>query len=240
MAIVRLHSGPLVAPGRRPRVSLAVAVQALAVAGAFTLGVALALLLPATARGADPLPIGEGDSYDVPHTEMLVVDGSAGVLANDSGDGLTAELWTDADHGNVTMAPDGSFSYVPTEPATSDAFAYLATDVNGIAAEPVRVHLRILNSSPRCDALQLADLPQGTEVEVDLRTTCRDADGDPLTFEFQRPDVPDGSAWESTPRGIIRFLPPVDWTGRGAVMFTASDGWDTSMPELLTIVVIPD
>lgn len=240
MAIVRLHSRPLPASERRPRVSPAVAIQAIAVAGAFTLGLVVALMLPGTARGADPIPMGAGDSYEAPHAATLVVDAPSGVLANDTGAGLTAELWTDAVHGVVTMAPDGSFTYEPTEPAKSDAFAYLATDAYGIAAEPVRVRLRIANASPRCDGTQLMDLPRGEPVEVDLREACTDADGDPLTFEFQRPDVPAGAAWESTPRGIVRFLPPSDWAGTGAVMFTASDGLDTSMPALLTMVVIPD
>ena len=240
MAIVRLHSRPLDAPDRRSRPAPGVAVQVIAVVGAFVVGVVLALMLPGTARGADPLPVAVGDQYEAPHAGTFVVVARDGVLANDTGDGLTAELWTDADHGVVTLAPDGSFTYEPTGAADSDAFAYLATDVTGLAAEPVRVHLRILNASPRCDALQLVDLPQGEPVEVDLRETCRDADGDPLTFEYQRPDLPPGSAWESTPQGIVRFLPPGDWAGTGAVMFTASDGRDTSMPELLTIGVIPD
>src|SRR4051812_12035591 len=122
MSVVRLHDRPIAHPTasqRRAPVGPSGAVQAIAVAGALVLGVVLALMLPGTARGADPAPNGAPDSYDAPHSGPLVVGTDDGVLANDVGSGLTVELWTDADHGEVVLAPDGSFSYTPTEVATT-------------------------------------------------------------------------------------------------------------------------
>jgi hypothetical protein len=247
MSVVHLHdrsvarpvAGPVASDAPRARAHLAAAVQALAIVGAMLLGVVLALMLPGTARGAGPTPAGTADSYDAPHAGVLVVDAAHGVLANDTGAGLTAELWTDANHGEVALTSDGSFSYTPSEPANRDAFAYLPTDSIGVAADPVKVHLRFANESPMCTGVQLQGQPAGVEVEIDLRDACVDGDGDTLVFEYQRPDLPNAGAFDATPGGSITFLAPDDWGGTVAVLFTASDGRSTSMPTLAAIGVIP-
>jgi large repetitive protein len=236
MSIVRSRHLPAHPLHGRP---LASAVQLLAIGGAFLLGILLALSLPGTARGADPSPSGGADSYDAPHAGILVVDAADGVLANDAGLDLVAELWNDADHGTVTLAPDGSFTYAPSEPSEADQFAYLAIDADGVATGPVKVQLSIENFPPQCDAVQLRDQPAGEVVSVDLRDVCTDADGDPMVFEYQRPDVPPGAAWDANLHGVVSFLAPEGWSGTGTVMFTASDGYSTSMPSLLAIEIVP-
>jgi large repetitive protein len=54
------------------------------------------------------------------------------VLGNDSdpnGDGLTAQLVSGPAHGNLTLNPDGSFSYTPELDFNgSDSFTYRASD----------------------------------------------------------------------------------------------------------------
>lgn len=50
-----------------------------------------------------------------------------GVLANDTGNGLTAELVADAEHGSVTLNANGSFTYVPNPNFNGlDSFVYVA------------------------------------------------------------------------------------------------------------------
>lgn len=216
---------------------LARAVQALAIVGALVLGVASALLLPGTARGADPAPVGAEDTYEAPHSGALTVDAAEGVLANDTGVALVAEAWTEPVFGDLVLAPDGSFSYTRTTLTRDDTFAYLAVDPDGLTTEPVRVVLRFANRTPTCDSLRIDDVAVGASVDVDLADVCTDPDGDAISFAYQRPDVPAGSLWEADASGHVRFAPPLDWVGTGTVVFTADDGLARSMPVTLSLVV---
>lgn len=226
--------------GAVSRPMLGRAVQAIAIAGAFTLGIVIALMLPGTARGAEPVPAGADDAFSAPHDGVFSVDATNGVLANDTGMALVAELWTEPSYGTVLLSPDGGFAYTRTEPATTDTFEYLASDPDGLVTEAVQVTIRFANRPPDCDTIVLRDRPAGAMVEVDLSDACLDPDGDALVFAYQRPDVPDGSVWEADEQGHVRFLPPPDWTGTGTVVFTADDGLGESMPVAFAVEVIPE
>lgn len=190
---------------------------------------AMGALLPGAAYGADLSSAGVADAYDAPHHGAFSVDASRGVLANDLVPGLVAELWTEPAYGSVTMQPDGSFAYVRTSVAASDTFVYLATDADGGSTGPVKVTIRFPNTPPSCRPAQ-ARGPDGDGVfAFDLADACTDADGDPLRFVYQRPDVPPGSIWEADAAGRVRFLPPHGWSGTGTVLFAADDGITTSM-----------
>jgi len=214
------------------------AAQALAIAGAFTLGIVIALMLPGTARGAEPVPAGVEDAYVAPHDGVLSVDVAGGVLANDTGVDLEAELWTEPTSGHVLFSPDGGFVYTRTALVRTDAFVYLATDPDGMATGPVRVTIRFVNRPPVCDGARVKDSPAGALVELDLLRGCMDPDGDALTFVYQQPDIPGGSLWETDELGHVRFMPPTDWTGTGTVVFSAEDGLGSSMPAVLAVEVV--
>lgn len=226
--------------GAVSRPMLGRAVQALAIAGAFTLGIAIALMLPGTARGAEPAPAGVDDAYGAPHGGVFSVDAANGVLANDTGVDLVVELWTEPSYGELLLSPDGGFAYTRTEAAAVDAFEYLATDPDGLITAPVEVTIRFANRPPDCAATVLTDRPAGAMVEVDLSDACVDPDGDALVFAYQRPDVPSGSVWEADEQGHVRFMPPPDWVGTGTVVFTADDGLGESMPAAFAVEVVPE
>lgn len=111
------------------------AVQILAIGGAFVLGIVIALALPGTARGAEPPTVAD-DVFIAAHSGELTVDAENGVLINDGGTGLEAELWTEPAAGTVELAADGSLTYTRTAMARSDTFRYLVTDVDGSSTEP--------------------------------------------------------------------------------------------------------
>ena len=68
------------------------------------------------------------DQYMTQADQVLAVNASAGVLANDAnptGQALTAVLVTGPSKGSLTLNPDGSFTYVPNENFTgTDTFTY--------------------------------------------------------------------------------------------------------------------
>ena len=83
-------------------------------------------------------PATVGDSYTVPSGSSLTVPSATGVLANDSdldGDALTAALGTNATHGSLSLAPDGSFTYTPAAGFSGpDSFTYVAHDATAGSA----------------------------------------------------------------------------------------------------------
>jgi VCBS repeat-containing protein len=79
-------------------------------------------------------PDAAADTYATDEDTPLSVD-DPGVLENDSdpdqGDGLTAELVSGPQHGNLTLNSDGSLSYTPDPDYNgSDSFSYRASDGN--------------------------------------------------------------------------------------------------------------
>jgi large repetitive protein len=71
---------------------------------------------------------------------------AAGVLGNDTdaeSDALTAELVADAEHGDVTLAADGSFTYTPERDFNgTDTFRYRASD-GGLQSDPATVTIAV-------------------------------------------------------------------------------------------------
>ncbi|MDG2384678.1 MAG: Ig-like domain-containing protein [Pirellulaceae bacterium] len=89
------------------------------------------------------------DAYETHVGVPLVVDESAGVLANDfdpEGDAKAAFVVSDPNHGLLDFNMDGSFTYLPeTGFAGFDEFSYFATDF-GIDSDPVLVRIEVIGT----------------------------------------------------------------------------------------------
>jgi VCBS repeat-containing protein len=76
-------------------------------------------------------PTANANNYNV-NTMGTFNVAAPGILGNDtdaSGDALSAELFSDVQHGTLAMNADGSFSYTPEEGFVgTDSFVYRATD----------------------------------------------------------------------------------------------------------------
>lgn len=71
------------------------------------------------------------DAYSTAANTTLS-QGAPGVLGNDQGTGLTAQLVGAPSHGSLTLNPNGSFVYAPVANYTgSDSFTYLAREGTG-------------------------------------------------------------------------------------------------------------
>jgi len=74
------------------------------------------------------LPASRIDEFTVAPNSTFVVNGSEGVLVNDSGSELSAELIETSQHGELSLKADGGFEYTP-EPGYrgQDSFTYRVT-----------------------------------------------------------------------------------------------------------------
>ena len=111
------------------------------------------------------------DAYDVTEDVALVVDDPAlGVLGNDTdadaGDSLTATIATQAAHGVVVLALDGTFTYTPDPDYNgSDSFTYQATD-GVVTSDPVTVTLLVSAVDDAVD--DSATTNEGTPIVIDV------------------------------------------------------------------------
>ncbi|MBU6245715.1 MAG: tandem-95 repeat protein [Actinomycetales bacterium] len=78
---------------------------------------------------APSAPVASNDTYTTPYQTPKVVPANAGVLANDTGTGITVTSNTQPPNGTVAMNPDGSYTYTP-DPGFSgqDCWNYTITD----------------------------------------------------------------------------------------------------------------
>jgi len=98
-------------------------------------------------------PITTEDSYDATEDELLTVNETNGVLANDDdlqGDEFTAVLVDDVSDGTLVLDSNGSFTYQPDENFFGvDSFTYYATDgVNDSASTLVEIAVENVNDPP--------------------------------------------------------------------------------------------
>lgn len=88
-------------------------------------------------------------SYTLDHGQTLVVGVGSGVLHGATDEqrfGLSAEVVGGPQHGQLTMAPDGSFTYTPDESYVGeDAFTFQARDAVGAVSAVRSVSLTVTN-----------------------------------------------------------------------------------------------
>lgn len=89
------------------------------------------------------MPASVPDTYQVSPGAELNTGAGQGVLANDVGGAITAELVQGVSHGILTLHSDGSFSYKPeSDFKGQDNFVY-STVANGVVSNPVEVQLLV-------------------------------------------------------------------------------------------------
>jgi hypothetical protein len=170
-------------------------------------------------------PVAVDDVYSTPQDTALFVAAS-GVLANDTGTGLTAVKVSDPAHGTAVLVPDGGFVYVPQSGYSGeDNFAYkpLVGTMDGNVAA-VRLTIVANNNHPPTITTAAAatpnpvTLPAGTTVSA----AASDPDGNPLTYAWTQVTGP-GAATFAAPTAASSG---VTFSGAGEyrLQVTVSDG----------------
>ncbi|HEX8616213.1 MAG TPA: Ig-like domain-containing protein, partial [Thermoanaerobaculia bacterium] len=133
-------------------------------------------------------PFASDDSYDRPAGAGLAVP-APGVLANDgdpNGQPLTALPVSPASRGTVALNPDGSFTYTPDDPSSteSDAFEYKAS--NGTKeSNTARVSIGVATTANNDPVFTSSNSRSVVENTADAGAiTATDADGDAVTFSI--------------------------------------------------------
>lgn len=192
------------------------------------------------------LEVGEGvpgptvvdDVYETPRDTVLEVP-APGVLDNDTGALITAELVTGALNGVVELNPDGSFTYTP-DPGYSgpDAFTYRAFDgaVYSAAAATVFITVTAGDNNPPIAVDDEAVTTMDTEVIIDVLANDTDADLDPLTVSA----VTQGMHGMVTNNGMnVTYMPDAGFVGSDSFTYTANDGTADSDPATVRVTVNP-
>ena len=194
-----------------------------------------------TVNAVNDAPVAVADSYSMNEDGTLNIT-VPGVLGNDTdvdGDALTAVLVTGVSHGQLTLNPNGSFTYVPnTDYNGTDSFTYKAND--GTAnSTPVTVTITVnaVNDAPVAVADNYSMNEDGTlNITVPgVLGNDTDVDGDALTAVL----VTGVSHGQLTlnPNGSFTYTPNADYNGTDSFTYKANDGTADSMPVTVTITV---
>jgi hypothetical protein len=152
-------------------------------------------------------PTANADSYTVNRGQPFSV-GPPGVLANDLGGGLQAQIASSPSNASsFNLASDGSFSYTPNDNSTTtDSFTYRAVR-NGILSAPATVTITI-NQPPVANAAcgTIRDNDGSTSVTL----TGSDPNGGTLTYSIVSQPT-NGTVTSSTPTpnttGLFTYQP---------------------------------
>jgi VCBS repeat-containing protein len=178
-----------------------------------------------------PLPTATDDSYTVVHDHVLTVS-APGVLGNDTdpvGLTLSAVQVGNAQHGNVNLGADGSFTFTPDAGFTGTAsFQYYATD-GGRVSNTATVTISVTNNAPVAQSDSYGVQPntaRAIPALIGVLSNDSDADGDNLTASYVTGTGPSHGTLNNTfaPDGSFTYTPNAGYTGTDTFQYRASDG----------------
>jgi hypothetical protein len=196
---------------------------------------------------ANSAPVANNNFYSAVEEQTLTV-GSAGVLANDTdveGDALAAVLDTQALHGSVVLAADGSFTYTPVPNyAGPDQFSYRAHDgkAHGNAAT-VSLEVAQVNDAPLASADTFTMVRNQVLAAAAPGVLANDRDIEvediiPLTAEHVPGSGPLHGTLTMAADGSFTYQPSADYIGVDSFAYRVRDHFGAiSAPAIVSIKV---
>ncbi|MFX1263124.1 MAG: Ig-like domain-containing protein, partial [Promethearchaeota archaeon] len=178
------------------------------------------------------------DSFGTDEDVLLNV-AAPGVLINDIGDGLTADLEAGPSSGGLSFYDDGSFQYIPFPNFNGvDTFTYSMTDgftVSNIAT--VTITVNAVNDAPVGidDSYAIDEDTPLDVVAPGILENDSDIDGDSLVSVIV--DAPLHGSVVLNADGSLNYIPDADWYGTDYFTYQAFDGTDYSGIVTVTIEV---
>jgi len=144
-------------------------------------------------------------------------------LANDSGDGLLLESFTQPAHGLLVAHPDATLTYTPAPGFTGvDSFTYTVRDAAGATATgTVTISVLAPNRPPVANDDE-ADTAAGTAVEIPVLANDSDPDGDALRLVAIGTPAHGTASFVAPDR--IRYRPQPGFSGIDRFGYTIGDG----------------
>ncbi len=189
------------------------------------------------------IPVAASDSYSATEDQLLTVNATDGVLANDSdadGDTLTVTATVQPAHGTLALSSNGSFTYTPdADFEGTDTFKYKANDGFDDSAEAtVTITVSPVNDAPSA-------VNDSFDVEMDTVLTVpatqsvlvndTDADGDTLTAAIVTQPAHGTVSFNAD--GSFIYTPETGYHGDDTFTYEANDGTIDSTPATVTINV---
>ncbi len=195
-----------------------------------------------TVNPVDDVPSAVDDAYAT--NEDVQLDVSTSVMANDievDGDALTAIKLTAPLHGELTFAPDGSFTYLPeTNWYGTDSFTYKIND-GTTDSSPATVSITV---DPVNDPPVAIDDAFSTDEDTPLDINApglliNDSDIDTDLITVIPISSPSHGGLTIVSDGSISYRPADDWNGIDSFTYQASDGSSHSNTATVSITVNP-
>ncbi|MBA3943842.1 MAG: tandem-95 repeat protein [Herpetosiphonaceae bacterium] len=181
-----------------------------------------------TVNAVNQPPVAQNDSYTTNGNKPLTV-AAPGVLGNDSdvdSPTLTAQLVTGPSHGQLTLNPNGSFTYTPTTNYSgADSLTYQASDgqlTSNVAT--VSITVNNVNKPP------VAHNDSYTTNENKPRTVAapgvlgNDKDVDSASLTAQLVSGPSHGQLTLNTDGSFTYTPATNYSGADSFTYQASDG----------------
>ena len=179
---------------------------------------------------ANKPPTATDDIYDVTEDTILNVDDIEGVLANDSdpdNDPLSvSEVVNQPTNGQLTVNPDGSFSYEPTANfCGTDGFDYVVSDGNGGTDEGhVTLNVACVNDPPIAKD-DTGTTQENLAVTIDVLGNDSDdpSENDPIHISSVDPNSQFGGTITNNGDGSVVYTPPADFAGTDSFTYEICD-----------------
>ncbi|MGH1454785.1 MAG: Ig-like domain-containing protein [Paracoccaceae bacterium] len=187
-----------------------------------------------TVTGENDAPVVTGEDVTTDEDTPLTID----VLANDTdpdGDTLSIQGVPVAEHGTVTVNPDGTLEYTPDPDYNGpDTITYVVEDGQGGSdTGTVTVTVTPVNDAPVAED-DAETTPYNTAVTIPVLANDTDVDGDTLTVTSAT--SPDGTV-DINPDGTLTFTPTDGFEGTATIDYLIEDGMGGSDTATVTVTV---
>jgi len=191
------------------------------------------------------LPAALNDQADTDEDVVLSVDAAHSVLVNDTdvdGTHLTALLIANAQHGNVSLNTDGTFTYTPAANYSgSDSFTYVASDGLGISnVATVALTIHPVNDPP-AGAGDSFDVAEGGSLSVAAVDTVlkndTDIDSAHSSLTAVNATTPANGTLDFHADGTFTYSPSPGFHGSDSFTYQPKDATDTGTATTVTITV---
>jgi VCBS repeat-containing protein len=197
-------------------------------------------LLAAAPVRAQPTAVDDVYSTE-PLTALAIPDGD-GVLANDTGSNLAAELVSSAANGVLLLNPGGGFFYLPNLGFSgNDTFTYRArsgSDVSNVATVTVTVAGSGGNQRPQA-VDDSYETPEETELIVSpIGVLANDTDPEGATLTAVLADNVNEGVLALSADGSFRYTPRAGFVGTDTFRYRARDGIASSAPPATVTIAV--